>query len=313
MPELYPGIIIAGPTASGKSRLGIALARNYKGEIVSCDALQLYRHMHIGTAKVTDTERTAIPHHMLDILDPDEEFSAGAFQSAARDAIESIRERKHVPFIVGGTGFYLSALLEGLFEGPSRNETLRIRMRKIMKRRGTQTLHRALQRIDPQSACRIAETDGERIIRAYEMYLISGKPMSWWHRQPRNALRGYRWLKLGIEVPREELYRRIDSRVDAMFQAGFVDEVRSLLRRFPRISPGFKAIGYRQIIDFLEGNHSLEQAIEETKKESRRYAKRQTTWFHRDPEIVWIANQEDLRTLAATAGSYIDRFLAGND
>jgi tRNA dimethylallyltransferase len=311
--EPYPGIVIVGPTASGKSRLGVSLALRYGGEIIGCDALQLYRHMDIGTAKVTAAERREVPHHMLDILDPDEDFSAGVYQESARKALVSIRERGHIPFVVGGTGFYLRALLDGLFDGPSRDESRRVRMRKIIERKGPEFLHRALERVDSRSAARIAETDGERIIRAYEIYLISGKPMSWWQDQPRDALHGYRWLKMGIDTPRGTLYARIDDRVDAMFRAGLLEETRALLAMFPRNSPAFKAIGYRQTIDFLDGKIALEQAMEDTKKESRHYAKRQMTWFRRDPEIEWIPEAEDPDALVGAAAALIDRFLASRN
>lgn len=309
MSEPYPGIVIVGPTASGKSRLGASLALHYGGEIIGCDALQLYRHMDIGTAKVTAAERREVPHHMLDILDPDDAFSAGAYQESARKALVDIRERGRIPFIVGGTGFYLRAFLEGLFDGPSRDESRRVRMRKIMRRKGPEFLHRALARVDPLSAAQISETDGERIIRAYEIYLISGKPMSWWQGRPRNALHGYRWLKIGIDTPRGMLYARIDARVDAMFRAGFLEETRTLLEMFPRSSPAFKAIGYRQTIDFLDGKIDLEQAVEDTKKESRHYAKRQLTWFRRDPETEWIPDAGDPEALFGAAAALIDRFL----
>ncbi|MEJ2245772.1 MAG: tRNA (adenosine(37)-N6)-dimethylallyltransferase MiaA [Acidobacteriota bacterium] len=304
------GIIIVGPTASGKSRLGISLAVRFQGEIISCDALQLYRHMDIGTAKVSASDREQIPHHMLDILDPNEDFSAGAYQRAARKSLEEICKRGKVPFIVGGTGFYLQAFLDGLFEGPAKEETLRVRMRKIIKRRGTKLLHRALERIDPQSASRIEEADGERIMRAYEVYLSSGRPMSWWQQQPRNVLQGYYWLKMGIHIPRSELYEKIDNRVDEMFQGGFLQEVQSLLELYPRSSPAFKAIGYRQMVDYVDGKHSIEQAIAETKMESRRYAKRQMTWFHRDPDIQWIEDRGEAAKLDTEAEAMVKKFLS---
>ncbi len=313
MPEQYPGIIIIGPTASGKSRLGIHLAHRFNGEIVSCDALQLYRHMDIGTAKVTAEERKDVPHHMLDILNPDEEFSAGDYQESARRMLEDIRCRRHIPFVVGGTGFYLRALVEGLFDGPSRDKALRTRMRRIIERKGPEILHRALDKIDPLSAARIEKSDGDRIIRAYEIYRITGRPMSWWQQQPRNTLSGYRWLKIGIDIPRTTLYKKIENRVDEMFRTGLPDEVHSLLERFPKNAPAFKAIGYRQTIEYLDGAMTLEQAIEETKKESRRYAKRQMTWFRRDPEIVWIENTENFDRLNSVAGSLIESFLAAKN
>ncbi|MBN2320765.1 MAG: tRNA (adenosine(37)-N6)-dimethylallyltransferase MiaA [Acidobacteria bacterium] len=309
MSNPYPGIVIVGPTASGKSRMGIALATRFNGEILSCDALQLYRRMNIGTAKVTQFEREQVPHHMLDLLDPAEEFSAGTFQDLARKSLEVIRGRGRIPFVVGGTGFYLRALLEGLFDGPSREETLRARMRKIIERKGPKVLHRALERVDPQSASQIAEADGERIIRAYEIYLVSGQPMSWWQRQPRNALSGYRWLKIGIHVARARLYERINTRVDQMFRSGFLEEVESLMALYPGDSPGFKAIGYRQAVEYFNGHRSLDDAIEDTKMESRRYAKRQVTWFRRDPDIHWIEDEGESEKLAAEAEAMVERFL----
>jgi tRNA dimethylallyltransferase len=200
-------------------------------------------------------------------------------------------------------------LIEGLFDGPSRDESLRVRMRKIVERRGAETLHRALRRVDPDSAERIAPADGERIIRAYEMYLVSGRPISWWQQKPRIALEGYRWLKIGILTTRKVLYERIDRRVEEMIRRGFLEEVRSLLRMFPAGAPAFKAIGYRQMMAHLEGRISLEEAVEDTKKESRHYAKRQMTWFRRDPGIEWIGDEGGLESAAQRASALIERFL----
>lgn len=309
MANAYPGIVILGPTASGKSRLAFGLARRFRGEIVSCDALQVYRHMDIGTAKSSLSEQKSIPHHMLDIRDPGEDFSSGDYQRTARRIILEIQKRGAVPFVVGGSGFYLRALIDGLFEGPSRAEELRIRMRKIVDRKGPGILHRALCRVDPQSASRIKDTDAERTIRAYEVHLVSGKPMSWWQQQPRDGFHGFHWLKLGIGLPRERLYERINRRVDEMFHAGFVEEVRGLLENFPRTSQAFRAIGYRQIAAHLEGKISLEQAVEETKKESRHYAKRQLTWFRSDPSIVWLDGLLEFCDLEKKASFLIEEFL----
>lgn len=309
MTEVNPGIVILGPTASGKSRLALALALQFRGEIVSCDAFQIYRHMDIGTAKVSAAEQEQVRHHMLDILDPDRDFSAGDYQRLARQAIRNIRERGFLPFVVGGTGFYLRALIEGLFEGPARTEELRIRMRKIIERKGSGVLHRALERIDPHCAGRIAKTDAERIIRAYEVYLATGKTMHWWQRQPRDAFRGFRWLKIGINIPRELLYQRINRRVDEMFERGLLEETRKLLAQFPETSQAFKAIGYRQAAACLAGSLSLEEAIEETKKESRNYAKRQMTWFRSDPEIIWLDGQLIPMELQEKATQLLNGFL----
>jgi tRNA dimethylallyltransferase len=283
-----PGIAILGPTASGKSRLALTLALQFQGEIVSCDALQVYRHMDIGTAKIPSSQQQGIQHHLLNIREPGQDFSAGDYQRLAREAIWEIHVRGHLPFVVGGTGFYLRALIDGLFDGPARSEELRLRMRKIIARKGPGPLHRALQRIDAPSAARIAETDAERIIRAYEVYLLSGKSMSWWQQQPKDSFQGFRWLKIGIEMPRAQLYQRIDRRVEEMFQYGLLEEVRDLMTTHFKTSHAFKAIGYRQAMGCLDGRLTLEQAVEETQIESRHYAKRQLTWFRSDPDIIWL-------------------------
>jgi tRNA dimethylallyltransferase len=305
----YPGIVILGPTASGKSQLGIALALRFQGEIISCDALQVYRGMDIGTAKVTPEDKALVRHHMLDLREPGEDFSAGDYQKLARAALDEMRSRGARPFIIGGTGFYLKALIEGLFQGPGRSEELRARMRKIISRRGSKTLHRALKNIDPHSADRIAENDSERIIRAYEVYLISGKSISSWQQEPRDSLKGYRWLKLGIDVPRPLLYERINRRVEEMFSIGLLEEVDSLLKSFPRTSQAFKAIGYSQTAEYLEGTFTLAQAIDATQMESRRYAKRQLTWFRSDPDIVWLNGRLQAEELQKEAESRIAEFL----
>jgi tRNA dimethylallyltransferase len=305
-----PGIVILGPTASGKSRLALALALQFRGEIVSCDAFQVYKHMNIGTAKVTPAEQEQVRHHMLDVQDPGRDFSAGDYQRLARQAIGDIHERGYLPFVVGGTGFYLRALIEGLFEGPARAEELRVRMRRIINRKGSQVLHRALQRIDPQCAARIADTDAERLIRAYEVYLATGKSMHWWQQQPRDAFQGYRWLKIGINIPREQLYQRINQRVEEMFENGLLEETREILRQFPKSSQAFKAIGYRQAAACIEGSLPLDQAIEETKKESRHYAKRQRTWFRSVSDIVWLDGQLDSAELQQEASHLVADFLS---
>ncbi len=309
MSDENPGIVILGPTASGKSRLAIALALEFHGEVVSCDALQVYKHMDIGTAKIPPAERKQVRHHMLDVQNPDLDFSAGDYQRLARAAIQDIHERGLLPFVVGGTGFYLRALIEGLFEGPARVDELRIRMRKIIKRKGSRILHRALQRADPECAARIAEADAERIIRAYEVYLATGKSMSWWQQQPRDALKGYRWLKIGIDIPRDQLYQRINQRVEDMFAGGLIEEMQELLRLFPGTPQAFKAIGYRQAADYIEGRISLDQAIEDTQKQSRHYAKRQMTWFRSDPEIIWLSEGPDANDLQSRAAALVSDFL----
>jgi tRNA dimethylallyltransferase len=265
--------------------------------------------MDIGTAKVTPEEKARVRHHMLDLREPGEDFSAGDYQKLAREALDEIRSCGALPFIIGGTGFYLKALIDGLFQGPGRSEELRARMRKIISRRGSRTIHRALKRIDPNSADRIAENDLERVIRAYEVYLISGKSISSWQQEPRDSLKGYRWLKLGINVPRQLLYERINRRVEEMFKIGLPEEVDNLLKSFPRTSQAFKAIGYSQTAEYLEGKLTLSQAIDATQMESRRYAKRQLTWFRSDTDIVWLDGRLKAEELLLEAQARIAEFL----
>jgi len=306
----YPAIAVVGPTASGKTLLGEALAGRFHGEIVACDALQVYRHMDIGTAKPSARDRERIPHHVLDLREPGEDFSAGDYQRFGRDALRAVVASGHTPFVVGGTGFYLRALIDGLFVGPGRSDVLRTRMRRIVAGRGAARLYHALARVDPQIAARLAPTDAERIIRAYEIYLLSGRTMSWWQSQPRDRLQGFRWLKLGIRWARPELYARIDRRVEEMFAQGFIEEVRELMCRFPRSCHAFGAIGYRQIMAYLEERSSLQQAIEDTQRESRRYAKRQLTWFQSDPGIHWLDATTGLDAVLHLAAEMVSRFLA---
>jgi tRNA dimethylallyltransferase len=303
------GVIIVGPTASGKTRLGMGLAGRFSGEIISCDALQVYRFMDIGTGKATAGERERIPHHMLDLRDPGEDFSAGEYQRLARVSLAEICRMGRIPLVVGGTGFYLRALVDGLFEGPGRAEKIRARLSCIAEKRGVKWIYHALRRIDPETAARIAPADSPRLIRAYEVYLATGRSMSWWQSRPRNVLRGYTWLKLGIATPRPLLTERINRRVQEMFESGFVEEVQGLLKRFSRECQAFKAIGYREIAAHLEGRMSLQQALEETRQQSRRYAKRQMTWFRLDPEIVWLDGALDPDVIEGEAAKKVAVFL----
>lgn len=306
----YLGVVILGPTASGKTRLGMALAARFRGEIISCDALQVYRFMDIGTAKATPAERDRVPHHMLDLRDPGEDFSAGEYQRIARQSLDAVRRQGRLPLVVGGTGFYLRALIDGLFAGPGRSDDLRARMRRIVEVRGPRCLYRALRRVDPGTASRIAPADSPRIIRAYEVYLLTGRPMSWWQGRPRDALLGYRWLKLGIETPRPLLYDRINTRVAEMIDKGLIEEVQGLLDRFPRDCQAFKAIGYREVAAYLEGKLTLVQAVEQTQQESRRYAKRQMTWFRSDSSVIWLDGALDPEMIESEAAHLVAEFLA---
>jgi tRNA dimethylallyltransferase len=246
---------------------------------------------------------------MLDLQNPGEDFSAGDYQRLARQALDGIRRRGRIPFVVGGTGLYLRALLLGLFEGPGRTKELRDRLRKIARGRKAASLHRILMQADPMSASRISATDTARIIRALEVYFVTGKPISWWQNQPPLRLAGFRWLKLGIHWPRELLYQRIDARAKEMFERGLIDEVRKLLDMFPGDCNAFKAIGYRQVSDYFANKLSLEQTIEEVQRQSRRYAKRQLTWFRADPEIVWLDAASGEPNLVLEASAAVHAFI----
>jgi tRNA dimethylallyltransferase len=305
----YPAVAVLGPTGSGKSRLGLELALEFQGEIVSCDALQVYRGMDIGTAKASRAERARIPHHLLDLREPGDDFSAGDYQRLARDALRGIRDRNNIPFVVGGTGFYFRALTEGFFEGPGRSPWLRDRMRRIVNRRGPKWLHSALGNVDPAAAGRISPADSSRIIRAYEIYLVTGKAMTWWQQQPNDSLRGFRWLKLGILWPREKLYERINNRVDEMMAGGLVEEVRSLQSGYSRDFHAFKAIGYRQMADYLASRVPLDKAVEDTRLQSRHYAKRQLTWFRAMGDLIWIDGAQDWETIRKQALKLAGEFL----
>jgi tRNA dimethylallyltransferase len=305
----HPAIAVVGPTASGKSQLAMAVAMEFRGEIISCDALQVYRGMDIGTAKPTTAERACIPHHMLDLRNPGEDFSAGDYQRIGRDVLQAVVARGNLPIVAGGTGFYLRALIDGLFAGPGRSEALRSRIRKVLSHRGPARLHCILSRVDPRSAERISAADVARILRALEVWFLTRRPLSSWQDQPRVALSGFRWLKLGIAWPRERLYRRIDARVEQMYRDGLVEESRALLRTYPRDCHAFKAIGYRQCSVLLDGACTLEQAISGTQQQTRRYAKRQLTWFRSLPDLVWLEGDEDFSPLVSRASELIRNWL----
>ncbi len=308
--EFRPALAIVGPTASGKSSLAVRLAALFRGEVVTCDALQVYRHMNIGTAKPSPEEREGIPHHMLDLREPHEDFSAGDYQRLAREVLMNISDRNLLPIVAGGTGFYFRALIEGLFEGPGRSEAKRARLRRIAARRGTLPLHRMLRQVDPETAARVTPADGSRIIRALEIYLETGKNMWWWQSQKPNSLRNFRWLKIGIAWDRPRLYERINRRVEEMFRKGFTDEVKRLLEKYPATCHAFTAIGYRQIVAHLQGRLSLEEAIAQTQQASRRYAKRQLTWFRSDREVIWLPVGEGTEGLVPAAARLTEDFLA---
>jgi tRNA dimethylallyltransferase len=280
--------------------LATATALAVNGEIVNCDSMQLYRRLDIGTAKPSVEERALVPHHLYDLLEPDEVYSAGRYMTEARQVCADIASRLRVPVVVGGTGLYLRALLEGVFEGPGRSEDLRARLHRIADRKGTAWLHGFLRKRDPVAAARIQPADRIRIVRALEIFLATGHPIT--SLQPRREpLQGFQIVRLGLNLPRSELYARISRRVDRMFESGLVEEVKGLLLQgFRPDIKSFEALGYRHVVAFLDGRMTIEEARELTARDTRRYAKRQLTWFRRDPEMQWIEFPgEDPRALGA--------------
>jgi tRNA dimethylallyltransferase len=290
-----PLVVIAGPTGSGKSGLGLALAVQFHGEIVNCDSVQVYRGLEIGSAKTPLGEREGVPHHLFDVLGPEGELTAGEYQRLGREAISAISARNpsRIPMVVGGTGFYLRALLEGLSEAPGRNDSLRLRLTRIAQKRPA-TLHRWLQRTDETAARRIHVNDQQKVIRALEITLIEGHPLSEIQSRPRQPLAGYRTLKLSLLPERSALYRRIEARCDRMFETGLIEETeRLLVTGYRRDSTAMLSLGYRQAADVLSGDKTRAEALAELKTKTRRYAKRQLTWFRADKSMIWLAGFGD--------------------
>ena len=278
-------VLLLGPTGSGKTALSLALAERFHGEIVSCDSVAVYRGMDLGTAKPTAAERARVPHHLVDVADPDQAFTAGAYSRAARLALSEIAGRGHLPIVTGGTGLYLRALTEGLFAGPERHEPLRERLRLRAQKRGSEWLHRLLARLDPPSAARIHLHDTPKLIRAIEVCLAGRQPMS--QVLSRDPLTGYRLLRIGLNPPRQELYRRLNERCAAMFRAGLVEETRGLLDRFGRVK-ALDSLGYRQAVAVIDETLTCDAAVSAAQQGHRNYAKRQLTWFRREPGVHWI-------------------------
>jgi tRNA dimethylallyltransferase len=307
--ENRPLVAVVGPTGAGKSTLALRLAEEFHGEIVNCDSLQLYRYLDIGTAKVLPAERRGIPHHLFDLLDPDQVFTAGDYARAARSVVERIAARGCLPILAGGTGFYLRALLEGLFPGPPGSPGLRARL-ALRESRHPGWLHSLLARFDAPSAGRIHASDVHKLVRAVEVLLATRRPLSVWFEQGREPLEGFRVLKLGLDPPRAALYRRLDARLDAMFASGLLDEVRQVLSLgFPSGSKALEAHGYKQAVQILSGDLERNEAIVLAKRNTRRYAKRQWTWFRRDPEVAWLPGFGDDAQVLQEALARVRAFL----
>ncbi len=285
-----PLVVVVGPTGIGKSNLAVALAERVRGEIVCADSMQVYRDLNVGTAKASADVRRRIPHHLVDLLNPDEPFTAADYGRRARAAISGIRERGHAPIMVGGTGLYVRACLRGLFDGPGENSSLRQALRQEAMRADAPSLHGRLRGVDPKAAAAIHPNDLFRIVRALEVVTMTGRPISVLreesrcHHQPMPGP----VIRLGLERKREELYRRIDTRVEEMMARGLLDEVRWLLERgYAASLKPLRAIGYRHMIDHLSGRSTLDEAVDRLKRDTRRYAKRQLTWFRHEEGITW--------------------------
>jgi tRNA dimethylallyltransferase len=300
-------IAVVGPTGSGKSALAVEVARAFDGEILSCDALQVYRGLDIGTSKPTAAERGGIPHHLLDVVPPDEEFSAAQYVALAAPVIFDIAARGRLPVIVGGTGLYLRALRSGLFQGPGRSTAIRERLSRIADRRGSGGLHRILSRWDPASAARIHPNDRVRLVRGIEVFLASGRPMSELMRERKSPLERFRDILIGLRPSREHLAQRITDRVDAMYSRGLVGEVRRLEADHGAGIPAFKAIGYREALLLLAGEIDSSRAKELTVRATTQYAKRQMTWFRREPGVTWFDGAGDDAEIQAKVLEYVGR------
>jgi len=290
---LAPLLIVAGPTASGKTALALALAQQFSGEIVSCDSVAVYRGMEIGTAKPTLAERASVPHHLIDVFPPDAPCTAGDYSRLAREAIRGIAKRDRLPIVCGGTGLYLRALVDGLFPAPPRHEPLRVRLRNLAQLRGPAHLHRILARLDPAAARLIHANDAPKLIRAIEVTLAARQPITRQWLQPRDPLSGFHILSIGLNPPRATLYARINRRAAQMFNpptqgGGLVEETAHLLAQYGPDCRPLTSLGYAQAAALLRGELTGDQAIAAAQQGHRNYAKRQLTWFRKDPTLHWL-------------------------
>lgn len=309
---MHPVVAIVGPTASGKSELAVYLAEQFNGEIVNYDSVQIFRHLNIGSAKPSSAERERVPHHLIDIREPAEVYTAGQYQHDGRQVLQDITRRGKLPVLVGGTGLYLSALKEGLFSGPQRSEFWRSRLEALAEKKGREHLHRLLTRLDPTAASRIMPRDKPKIIRAIEVRLQTGKSLTdHLQEKPRNPMEGYMFHNIGLNPPREELYARIDDRVVRMFKAGLVSEVRALLEGgLPRDAKALEAIGYRQVLGYIDSCNRRDETIRIIQRDTRRYAKRQLTWFRRQTDVKWFNGPGDKSDIKEMVRDCVQQLLA---
>lgn len=307
------GVVVAlvGPTGAGKSALAVSLARSLDGEVIGCDALQVYRGLDIGTGKINLMDRAGVPHHLLDVVDPDVEFSAADYVRSAAPLVGELERRGKLPIIVGGTGLYLRSLRRGLFEGPGRRPEFRARIVEVAGKRGLGFVHRMLKRLDPAAATRIHRNDLVRVTRALEVIFVSRSTMSHVMSRRRSPLGDRLFVLIGLGPPRRELIVRIERRVGEMFRAGLVEEVRRLLDEYGPDAASFKAIGYREVAGYLRGALSLAEARELTIRATVQYAKRQMTWFRREEGVAWFPGCGDDPEVVRAVRKHLDSALDG--
>jgi tRNA dimethylallyltransferase len=300
-------VILVGPTGAGKSSLAIELAEAFGGEIINADSMQVYRHMDIGTAKPTPEERQRVKHHLIDVVTPDKPFHADLYRRLGRKVVDSLHRKETPIFVAGGTGLYIRALTQGLFNSPPIDPAVREKLKHEMEEKGGGLLYRRLRQVDPEAAARIHSNDSFRMIRALEVFESTGMPISFFRDQHRFGDRPYLTLKIGVEVDREKLYRRIDQRVDRMIEKGFLQEVERLLEMGygPALKP-MQSLGYKHIVQFLSNDLEWDEAVRQMKRDTRHYAKRQWTWFKTDKEVCWRDESVDRKRIYKEVRSYLE-------
>jgi tRNA dimethylallyltransferase len=287
--DLRPLIIILGPTGVGKSAAAVELSLRFGGEIVNADSMQVYRGFDIGTAKPSADDRQRVPHHLLDIVEPEVQFTAADFAARAAEAVRLIVRRGRHPFVVGGTGLYLKSLVDGLFPGPGRDPAVRASLEEEARTSGLDSLRRELERVDPAYARLIGPRDKVRLVRALEVFRLTGRPISSHFAETASPIKGFRPVKVGLDLDRPVLYKRIEERVDRMFRSGLVEEVRRLLDRgIAADAPPFRALGYKQVVRCVRGEMPVDEAVRLTKLDTRHFAKRQLTWFRKTAGVSWV-------------------------
>jgi len=304
-------VAVVGPTATGKSALGLSIAGAFDGEIVACDSTAVYRGIDIGTDKVPVAEQGGIPHHLVDVAGPAETYSAARYAEDAAAVIRDISARGRLPVLVGGTGFYYRALVRGLFPGPARDDRLRDRLDRVASGRGVEALHRWLERVDPDSARRILPRDQKRLVRALEVYLLTGRPLTDHFGDTRSPIAGFDVLPIGLSLPREALRQRVARRVESQFARGVVAEVRALIASgVPATAHAFSGLVYRQIIEMLDGERDEAATRALIVQENMRYARRQLMWFRKEPGVRWLTGPGELDSVGGEAVELVSAFLS---